>query len=132
MKCPNCGAEVTGDVCEYCGSKITKPSKDGCPHCGSANIRYIRERRSRNLTETVAICQDCGNNWVSGNNALFEMKPNMLFMIIGLFVCFPVPVTILLWKADSVPQKLKYVLIALVWILYVSPFILPWIDFLLF
>ncbi len=24
MKCPNCGAELTGETCDYCGSAVKK------------------------------------------------------------------------------------------------------------
>ena len=68
MKCPNCGAEVLGNFCEYCGSEkprenntinITNnyygnatPKNNGnidnnfckCPKCGGSEINFERER----------------------------------------------------------------------------------------
>ncbi len=67
MKCPSCGAETSGDVCEYCGSELPKEkstvnvtnnyygnsgqesnqnSNTGvtCPQCGGNKIKFNRER----------------------------------------------------------------------------------------
>lgn len=65
MKCPSCGAETTGKICEFCGSEMPKENinitnnyygeapaqemnqnaKAGtCPKCGSTKINFKRER----------------------------------------------------------------------------------------
>ena len=28
MKCPNCGAQLRGEICEYCGSAVEKPKAE--------------------------------------------------------------------------------------------------------
>ena len=66
MKCPNCGAETTNNICEFCGSEMPKPQQNvsitnnyyggmpveeseevfagKCPKCGSSKISFKRER----------------------------------------------------------------------------------------
>lgn len=66
MKCPNCGGESGGSLCQFCGSELPKtvspititnnyfgddsvdPNKLGvkvpCPNCGSTKIGFKRER----------------------------------------------------------------------------------------
>mgnify|MGYP002590020548 CR=1 FL=1 len=46
MKCPDCGAEVSGNICDYCGCSLEpQKNKVGCPNCGSSNIQFTRERQ---------------------------------------------------------------------------------------
>ena len=63
MKCPSCGAETRGNVCEFCGSEmpqdkttihitnnyygnVSSQNTDGgkCPKCCSNKIRFEREK----------------------------------------------------------------------------------------
>lgn len=132
MKCPNCGAEVTGNVCEYCGSHISKPGEAGCPCCGSTNVRYSQTQQGWYFHETEGFCLDCGNKWSSGNNAGSDPQSNMILWIVGWLVFFPIPLTILIWRAGSLPKPVKYILTALLWLVIACPFVMPWISFLLF
>ena len=80
IKCPNCGGEVGNTrYCQYCGSQISfdmireqeKLNIEGCPNCGSSNIRFEREKQGEYqegysksiLYKTVGFCKDCGYTW---------------------------------------------------------------------
>ncbi len=101
MKCPNCGAEVTGAFCTYCGSEMprqpinivnnyygnqpnSQPNKENasvtanvsCPRCGSRNISFQREATStRGVHKTIGLCKGCGNTWVTSQDAFVPQNP---------------------------------------------------------
>lgn len=132
MKCPNCGAEVTGNVCEYCGSIVKRSNKATCPECGSQNIKFDREKQGYNMRIPVGVCRDCGYSWDLRSNITQDMQYKIFLLFFGFVFCFPVPATYLLWKATSLSQKTKYVLIGLVWAVYLGFFILPPLALFLF
>lgn len=136
MKCPNCGAEIgSNKTCEFCGSEVTlemkkeqeQISKQGCPKCGSSNIKFTRENqgeiRGKNAKQivhrTVGYCQDCGHTWFpeSAANSAPKKRKTWLWVLGWLFI-FPVPLTILLLRKKDMKPALKYGLIAAAWIVY--------------
>lgn len=128
MKCPNCGAELTGDVCEYCGSHFEKKQAYGCPRCGSKKIRYTRDWQSGNMLDSLGTCRDCGYSWPAGNLSGIDLKPTLFLWICGWMFCWPVPATVLLWRSKTVPEKVKYAAIGLLWFIYLFVFIFPWVS----
>lgn len=97
MKCPNCGAEVTGAFCTFCGTEMSKqpvnivnnyygnvsnshntvtPQNSNsvsastcCPNCGSNKISFNRESAgTRGFHKTVGVCKSCGNTWVTATD----------------------------------------------------------------
>lgn len=136
MECPNCGAELKGSICEYCGTYLPdieetekKASTTGCPHCGCEDISYWRERKGNYSVKVMAACQNCGNVWESESGNLFQMTPKIVWWIFGWVLCFPIPATILLLRAKSIPKVVKYIIITAMWIGFAGYYFLPWIDF---
>ena len=136
MKCPNCGAEIgTNNVCDFCGSTISlemkregeQLKKNGCPKCGSTNIKFNREnhgevkgKNSKQVVHrTVGFCQDCGHTWYPDSEANAEpQKKNTLWWVLGWIFFFPAPVMILIWrKKNKWDIKVKIAVTVVFWIL---------------
>lgn len=124
MKCPNCGAEVTGKVCEYCGTTINR--KAVCPECGSQHIRFDRGYQGT-LRIPIGVCRDCGCEWDLRECVTPEIQTKFILLFFGFIFCFPVPVTYLIWKSEKFTDKVKYILIGVLWAAYFGIFIFPFI-----
>lgn len=137
MRCQNCGAEIKGgtNFCEFCGSQVTiemrkeqeQINKAGCPKCRSTNITFNREKqgevKGKNRTAvvrtTVGVCKDCGYTWNAEVNAQPQKKSNTWLWVLGWILIFPVPLTILLLRpTNKMDKKIKYGIIAAVWIAF--------------
>lgn len=106
MKCPNCGAEVTGAVCNYCGSEMPKQpiniinnyyggtGSNGdvvaaatCPNCGGNKISFMREATAtRGVHKTVALCKSCGNTWVTSRDVIVSSKNRIVALLLCIFL----------------------------------------------
>ena len=137
MKCPNCGAKIGNKkACEYCGAQISiemikeqeQINKQGCPKCGSTNIKFNRENqgeiRGKNSKQivhrTVGFCQDCGHTWYP-NSPYNEMpkKNNLVWWILGWLFFFPAPIMILIWrKKNTWDIKVKIAVTVIFWIIF--------------
>lgn len=141
MKCPNCGAEATGKLCEYCGNELPKDKANVgiCPKCRNSNITFKRERIettthrtshknilgtgrtghsvSRSTYRTVGLCQNCGYTWNSGveNNTA---KRNTWLWILGWICIFPIPLSILVLRKKNMKPTVKYGIIAAAWLIF--------------
>ena len=132
MKCPNCGAEINNtDFCEFCGSQITTEmqkkqeqlNKNGCPKCGSTNIKFTREKlgetKSKKGTQviraTTGICNDCGHTWHTNDT---PKKRKTWLWVLGWIFMFPAPLSFLLLRKKNMNNILKYGIIAVAWIIY--------------
>lgn len=123
MKCPNCGAEITGPVCEYCGTQINNP-QGCCKRCGSPNLSFKRENQgeikgkkaNRIVHRTVGVCKDCGYTWYEDETP--EPKRKTWLWVLEWIFIFPLPLTILLAKNKKMKTWLKILIIAAAWIAY--------------
>ncbi len=137
MKCPNCGAEISGNskVCEFCGSSIStqmrleqeRLNKSECPKCGSTNISFGREKQGeikgkRGTTivrSTVGVCKDCGYTWQTDNGGTTVNKRKTWLWVLGWIFIFPLPLTILLLRKKEMNPIIKYGIIALAWLILI-------------
>jgi hypothetical protein len=137
MKCPSCGAEIgSSKTCDYCGTTITADMlkeqeqihKQGCPRCGSSNIKFTRENQGeirdknnkRIIHRTVGFCQDCGHTWYpdSGIEPTAVKKNNMVWWVLGWLFFFPAPVMVLIWrKKNTWDIKVKIAVTVGFWLL---------------
>lgn len=114
MKCPNCGAEVTGSYCSYCGSElpkepvnivnnyygnvtITQSSNNDngkkydsagttCPNCGGTRISFRRESSGmRGFYLTFGECKNCGHAWVMSQNIRISPKDKIVALVLCIF-----------------------------------------------
>lgn len=148
MKCPNCGAETTGKICEFCNSELpSEPVKGSCPKCGGTKIKFNREKvgttsqsvsrakvkrgkgkgntqRVSNTTyRTVGFCQDCGHTWTtSGSSTTSTVGKTsgapMWLWVVGWICIFPIPLTILMLRKKDMNPKVKYGIIGAAWVIY--------------
>ena len=138
MKCPNCGAEVNGKFCAYCGSAIEQEVEEinelncykECPRCGSKNIKFRREQvknskrangkyDSASGYKTVGFCEECGQTWDPLKYPKKKINGKTILWILGWLCIFPVPLTILLLRSDKIKSNVaKYIVIAMAWIAY--------------
>ncbi|MFQ9515978.1 MAG: hypothetical protein ACLRZ9_09135 [Eubacterium sp.] len=136
MKCPSCGAEIQGKVCEFCGTQITSAmqkeqeqlNKNGCTKCGSTNITFKRENfgevRGKNnkkvIHRTVGVCKDCGNTWYADTSTIQEPQERKTWLwVLGWICIFPLPLTILLLRKKDMKPALKYGIIVAAWLIYI-------------
>ena len=132
MKCPNCGAEISGGkFCEFCGTQLSAEmikeqeqlNKQGCPKCGSTNVTFRRENsgeyQEKNkkvvVHKTIGLCKDCGNTWTTNDP---QKKRKTWLWVLGWIFVFPLPLTLILLKKKKMKPVLKYGIIAVAWILY--------------
>ncbi|WP_022765313.1 zinc ribbon domain-containing protein [Butyrivibrio sp. XPD2006] len=137
MKCPSCGAEVgNSKFCEFCGAQISlemkkeqeQLNKQGCPKCGSSNIKFNRENQGevhgknakRIIHRTVGFCQDCGHTWYPESAANeVPKKNNMIWWVLGWIFFFPAPVMVLIWrKKNTWDIKVKIAVTVVFWIVF--------------
>jgi len=129
MKCPNCGAEVAGNFCEYCGSQL-QGQRPKCSKCGSTNITFKRENQGeirgksskQVIHRTVGLCKDCGNTWYVSETApsITPHKRKTWLWVLGWLFIFPLPLTVLIMRKKDMNAILKILAIAASWIIYLS------------
>lgn len=140
MKCPSCGAEVQGQVCEYCGSDVSKGTAGvHCPKCGSTKVSFKRERvgtatkstsyknafgsgrqkqsTSQAIYRTVGFCSGCGYTWSPDGTSKRSGRKTWLW-VLGWICIFPVPLTILMLRKKDLKPAVKYGIIAAAWLLF--------------
>ena len=122
-------------TCPYCGAKFEADSSKGsvkCPYCDS-------EVNSKSPTEVPAIegrsdtsskkpvdkpwssFDPAKETWAKAqdqvkNNANKKGKKHLGLWILGWIFCFPIPLTILLLRSKKLEPKVKYSLVAVLWI----------------
>lgn len=126
MKCPNCGAEVSGGFCSFCGSQLSEETtqKVKCANCGSTNIAFKREnqgeirgKKAKQIVHrTVGYCKDCGNTWYIAENSPKRRKTWL--WVLGWIFIFPLPLTIILLRKKEMKPVIKYAIIAVAWVIY--------------
>ena len=123
MKCKNCGAKlkVNSDVkeanCQFCGTEfeiddeVQHHQLDNAEQTGyeleKGKIRAREEAKQEKIAEKNAILQ-----------AQYEeakRKKNLKWWIIGWIFCFPIPLTILIWKSKW-DQKKKIIATVILWL----------------
>lgn len=116
MTCPGCGSQLKVDAdekqakCEFCGK--TMLIDDGVQHIQYDNAEsagYEFEKgRQRAIAET--------NNMIINSNN--KTKRKTWLWVLGWIFIFPVPLTLVLIKKDSLDKKIKYGILAAAWVLY--------------
>lgn len=134
MKCRSCGAEINPNskICDSCGAQISyemrreqeQLNKSGCPKCGSSNVSFNREKQGEIrgkkgttvVRRTIGVCKDCGHTWMVGQQQ--PKKSNTWLWVLGWIFIFPVPLTILMLRNKSLKPVVRYIIIAVGWIVY--------------
>ena len=109
MKCPNCGADILNNKCEYCGYQIPED----------------KEGKTINITNNYFAPNDYGNNEYEHREGMVKQKyrakqkSNTWLWVLGWIFIFPVPLTILMLRNKELEQKTRYIIIAVAWVVYI-------------
>ena len=128
--CPYCGAPVIMDnkgrgLCEYCGRWVIY---DDTTH------RYVLEdaykagyefEKGRQKAQAEARAQAASTQ--ETYTAPRGRRPWFLW-VLGFICIFPLPVTILISRAKSLPKAAKIIIITVAWALYIAYFVAGWIN----
>lgn len=110
MKCSNCGAETQGQHCEYCGCEMPQEK----PSVTIVNNYYSAAPTEGHL---AAPCPECYS--APQDSQKTPSKRKTWLWVLGWICIFPLPLTILLLRSKRLAPAVKYILIALAWILFI-------------
>lgn len=126
FSCPGCGARLNVDAdlkqatCQFCGS--TFPVDDEALHMkidGAEQAGYEFEKGRQRAQQEQAGPQTV---YVQVQAQQPKPKRKTWLWVLGWICIFPVPLTIIMLKNESVKEKLnpkaRYVIIAIAWLLY--------------
>ena len=127
--CPGCGATLNVDVeqkkatCPYCNKVF--PVDDEVQHVrldGAAQAGYEFEKGRQQAQAEFAARQQPQQVYVNVQQPVSPKKRRTWLWVLGWICIFPVPLTIIMLKNESVTQKLspkaRYIIIAVAWLLY--------------
>lgn len=123
-QCPHCGANMRYEEdkkqvnCEFCGSTlIVDDETHNLRMSNGEEFGYQFEKgRQRAQAEN-----NIGNSQtVSAQDTQVQPKKRKTWLwVLGWIFIFPVPLTIILLKKPNMTKKVKYILIAAAWIVYI-------------
>ena len=126
MTCPNCGSQLQIDLdnkqatCQYCGNALL--IDDGVQHVQYDNAenagyefekgrqRAQAEQSRNNVSQTATV-----KYWQQPQQQ--KKSNNMVWWVLGWIFFFPIPLTILLVRNKTMNPKVKYGIIAGMWII---------------
>lgn len=127
MKCKNCGSALNVDSeakevkCKYCQTifkidvEIQHHKLDDAEKIGyeleKGKIRAQEELKAKKIEQQNVIRQ--------AKLEEEKRKKNLKWWIIGWILCFPIPLTILIWKNTKWDKKIKTIIIAVLWIIVI-------------
>lgn len=112
MKCPYCGAETNGDVCEYCGAEMPKEKSNTTVNIVNNyyGVDPNKETAPRSNPRSVSTSAS------KAKTAPPKKKSRLWLWILGWIFCFPIPLTILILRQKKMNPILRYALVAALWI----------------
>ena len=127
VKCPGCGAMMHVEdgarqaVCEYCGTAV--PIDDEAVHVkidGAAQAGYEFERGRQQAQAEFARQQQQAYASAQPVQQAPAKKRRTWLWVLGWIFLFPVPLTILMLRNESMPKAARYAIIAAAWIVYLA------------
>ena len=134
MTCPNCGAQLQIDAdraqvyCEHCGTKLLM--QDDVHHIQYDNAEesgYLFEKgRQRAIEEAEHRRRYQQQRYtpppppIQNQVQQAPRKRRTWLWILGWLIIFPVPVTVLMLRRKDIKPIIKYGVIIVAWILYLS------------
>lgn len=134
MTCPNCGAQLQIDAdraqvyCEHCGTKLLM--QDDVHHIQYDNAEesgYLFEKgRQRAIEEAEHRRRYQQQRYtpppppIQNQAQQAPRKRRTWLWILGWLIIFPVPVTVLMLRRKDIKPIIKYGVIIVAWILYLS------------
>ena len=135
LTCPNCGSQLQIDMdnkqarCDFCGNAIL--IDDGVQHIqydnaeqagyefekGRQRAKEEQRRKGTSTNTTYSRSQapvSSGKYWQEPHPK--KKSNSMALWVIMWIFCFPIPLTILLWRNKKLPPKIKYGTIAGLWV----------------
>ena len=126
--CPNCGANLEVDTergycfCEYCGSKILIDDDDNEIHIHADNAEqagYDFERGRQRAQEEY----NNGGQQAYRTTEETPRRRNTLLWVLGWIFIFPLPLTLLMLRNQTLPKWVRILIIVAAWVVYVFLFI---------
>ena len=84
--CPNCGAPITGDRCEYCGTVFRKEKQESKRIADDDLADALRSAFKRNDAIIDIWTSEIDNQLKKLHAILFALIPVAVFMIIGTII----------------------------------------------
>ena len=107
LKCKNCGSKLkvaedsTDIICQFCGANFK--IDDEVVHHKIDDAEAKEEKEAEEYARKMAIYRE------------EQKRKNLKWWIIGWIFCFPIPLTILIWRSKW-EQKKKIIVTAVLWI----------------
>ena len=124
--CPGCGATLNVDIeqkqatCPYCNKVF--PVDDGVQHFkmdGAAQAGYEFEKGRLQAQAEFAARQQPQTVYVNVQAQPPKKRKTWLWVLGWIFI-FPVPLTILMLKNETMDKKIRYAIIVIAWLAYFS------------
>ena len=113
MVCPNCGASLQVDAdkknltCNYCGINLIMDDE----------VSRVQYEKGRQQAQSELRASNSARS-INFNPNHPPKKKRIWLWVLGWIFIFPIPLTILLLRNKTFDKKLKYGIIAVIWILY--------------
>ena len=125
--CPYCGAKFEADSsagktkCPYCDSEVNPKSSDESP----AKERSSEGSHQNNMGKLWNGANPAKDAWTQAQNQIKSKanrqgKKHLGLWILGWIFCFPIPLTILLIRSKKLQPKVKYSLVAVLWVVLLA------------
>ena len=123
-KCPHCGANMRYDSdkkqvnCEFCGAALIVD--DETHNLRMSNGEEFGYQFEKGRQRAQAEYSANSTHTVSTQNTPQQPKKRKTWLwVLGWIFIFPVPLTIILLKKPNMAKKVKYILIAAAWVVYI-------------
>lgn len=125
MTCPNCGSKLSLDketgecICNSCGGQFLLEAESPTQHIEIDNAEdagYEFEKgRQKAQAEAPRDHSSSYVNTTATRTNSSSKKSNLKWWVIGWIFFFPIPLTILVYRSKSLPQKAKVIILSVLW-----------------
>lgn len=100
MKCPNCGAEVTGRFCSYCGSEMPKEQTSTTFNGNVVINNYYGTLQDEN---TVKINSKLEDNYAQAKSEIKNNEKNVatIWIVLSFIFIYPLGIWLIAYKKNQ-------------------------------
>ena len=125
MDCPNCGSKLLVDketgvcTCNSCGGEFLLDDETSTQHieidnAEDAGYEFEKGRQKAQAEARRDHSSSYVNTTATRTNSSSK-KSNLKWWVIGWIFFFPIPLTILVYRSKSLPQKAKVIILSVLW-----------------